>query len=172
MKMPSWLKKMKNDHEASSSRDMRRSHLPPSPPPPPARPPPALLRQLPHAPRPHDDMAQPACIKARPPWQRNRHYVPLVECEELWAANQSVDYPDVSFPHGCNSVPVPPPPEVGLKLDAEIQRCIRNLPEVRRCIRNLPEALRNDHMYRNRQFWYNFLAREHTARRRSTFHDD
>jgi hypothetical protein len=57
-------------------------------------------------------------------------------------------------------VSVPPPPEAGLKLDAEI--CCRN--------RKLPEPMRCEHMYENPQFWYDFLAWEHTARCRSTFH--
>jgi hypothetical protein len=51
---------------------------------------------------------------------------------------------------------------VGLKLDAEI----------RGRIRNLPKALRLDRKYRNRLFWYNFLAWEHTARCRTPRHDD
>jgi hypothetical protein len=50
----------------------------------------------------------------------------------------------------------------GLKLDAEI----------RHRIRNLPEALWLDRKYRNPLFWYDFLAWEHTARRRTTCHDD
>jgi hypothetical protein len=57
-------------------------------------------------------------------------------------------------------VPVSPL-SAGPKLDPEIHR-----------IRNLPEAMRHDHKYRNKQFWYDFLAWEHTARRRTTFHDD
>jgi hypothetical protein len=68
----------------------------------------------------------------------------------------------MSFPHGWHKMPVWPPPEVGLKLDAEIWHRIQNLPE----------ALRNSRMYQNRHFWYNFLAWMHTARRRSAFHDD
>jgi hypothetical protein len=44
--------------------------------------------------------------------------------------------------------------------------------EIRRRIHNLPEALRLDRKYRNRQFWYDFLAWKHTARRRSTRHHD
>jgi hypothetical protein len=56
-------------------------------------------------------------------------------------------------------VPVSLPPEAGPKLDAEI--CCR--------IWNLPEALCFDHMYLNPQFWYDFLAWEHTAHHRSTF---
>jgi hypothetical protein len=42
MKMSSWLKKTKNDVEASSSLSMRRSHKPISPPPPAGRPPAAF----------------------------------------------------------------------------------------------------------------------------------
>jgi hypothetical protein len=57
MKMPSWLKKTKNDAEASSSRSAHRGRRPPSPPPPADRPPPVLLRQLPPAPRPEDYVA-------------------------------------------------------------------------------------------------------------------
>jgi hypothetical protein len=36
---------------------------------------------------------------------------------------------------------------VGPRLDAEM----------RRHIRNLPQSLREDRQYRNRQFWYDFL---------------
>jgi hypothetical protein len=72
-------------------------------------------------------------------------------------ANQSVDHHDVGLLHGWHlnhaRVPVPPPPEVGPKLDAEICRRIWNLPE----------ALRLDRIYRNRQYWHDFLAWEHTA---------
>jgi hypothetical protein len=57
---------------------------------------------------------------------------------------------------------VPSLPAAGPKLDAEIRRRI--------C--NLIEALWLDRKYRNRQFWYDFLAWEHTARRRSTRHHD
>jgi hypothetical protein len=78
--------------------------------------------------------------------------VPLKECEELWAAKQSIDHADVTLLHGWHlnraSMPVPPPPEVGPKLDAEI----------RRRIGNLPEALWLNRMYRNRQYWYDFLT--------------
>jgi hypothetical protein len=77
--------------------------------------------------------------------------VRLDECEALWAANQSVDHPDVSLPHGWHlnraKVPVPPMPPVGPRLDAEIRHRI--------C--NLPQSLREDRQYQNRQFWYNFL---------------
>jgi hypothetical protein len=107
---------------------------------------------------------RPARVVARPWWKRNRRYVPLKECKELWAANQSFDHPDAGLPHGWHlkraRVPVPPLPEAGPKLDAEI----------RRRIQKLPEALRCDRMYQNPQFWYDFLAWEHTARRCSTFH--
>jgi hypothetical protein len=90
--------------------------------------------------------------------------VPLEECEALWAANQSIDHHHVCLGWYLNRarVSVPPSPPAGLKLDAEI----------RRRIRNLPEALRLDRKYRNRQFWYDFLAWEHTARRRNTHHHD
>jgi hypothetical protein len=58
--------------------------------------------------------------------------VPLEECEALWAANQSVDHPDVSLPHDWHlnrvRVSVPPVPSVGPRLDAKIRRRIRNLP--------------------------------------------
>jgi hypothetical protein len=71
----------------------------------------------------------------------------LEECEALRAANQSVDHHDVCLPHGWHlnraRVPVPPPPPAGPKMDAEI----------RRSIRNLPEALRLERKYRNRQLW-------------------
>jgi hypothetical protein len=59
-------------------------------------------------------------------------------------------------------VPVPPPSAAGSKLDLEI----------RRRIRNLPEAPWLDRKYRNRQFWYDFLAWEQTTRHRSTRHHD
>jgi hypothetical protein len=92
--------------------------------------------------------------------------VPLEECKALWVANQSVDHHDVCLPHGWHlnraRVPVLAPPPTGPKLDAEIQHRIWNLPEV----------LRLDRKYRNRQFWYNFLVWEHTARRQTTRHDD
>jgi hypothetical protein len=137
--MPSWLKKTKNDHEASSSRRTRQSNGPPSPPPSgrprmAACPPSVFLHQLPPAPRPEDYVGRGAPIDASlsPPQQRNRRYVPLEECEMLWAENQNVDHNDVSLPHGWHlnraRVPVPPPHPVGPKLDAEIRRCIRNLP--------------------------------------------
>jgi hypothetical protein len=51
---------------------------------------------------------------------------------------------------------------VGPRLDAEI--CHR--------IRNLPQSLREDRQYRNMRFWYDFLNWEHTARRRTTRHQD
>jgi hypothetical protein len=44
-------------------------------------------------------------------------------------------------------------PEIGPKLDAEMRRRIQKLPEAMWC----------DHMYQNRQFWYDFLTWEHTA---------
>jgi hypothetical protein len=103
MKMPSWLKKTKNDHEASSSRGTRRSRMPLSSPPSTACPPPALLRQLPHAPRPEDYVGRGACVEMPPPRQCERLYVPLEECEQLWAANQSVDHNGVSLLQGCTS---------------------------------------------------------------------
>jgi hypothetical protein len=60
--------------------------------------------------------------------------------------NQSVDHPDVSLPHSWHlnpaRVPVPPAP-VGPRLDAEIRRRIRNLPQL----------LREDRKYRNIRFW-------------------
>jgi hypothetical protein len=77
--------------------------------------------------------------------------MPLEECEQLWAANQSVDHHDIDLPHGWYlnraTVPVLPPPS-GPKLDARIHRRIWNLPK----------AMRHDRKYRNRQFWYDFLA--------------
>jgi hypothetical protein len=76
----------------------------------------------------------------------------LEECKALWAANQSVDHPDVSLPHGwhlnCDRMPVPPAPLVEPRVNAEIHRRI--------C--NLPQALWEDRHYRNRQSWYNFLT--------------
>jgi hypothetical protein len=73
--------------------------------------------------------------------------VRLEECEALWAANQSVDHPDVSLPHEWHLNParvlVLPVPLVGSRLDAEMH-----------CrIRNLPQSLQEDRQYRNRQFW-------------------
>jgi hypothetical protein len=70
--------------------------------------------------------------------------VSLEECEALWVANQSVEHHNVYLPHGWylnrSRVPVPPPPSVaGPKMDAEI----------RRRIRNLPEAMRHDRKYYN-----------------------
>jgi hypothetical protein len=57
----------------------------------------------------------------------------LEECEALWAANLSVDHPHVSLPHGWHlnpaRVPVPLAPLVGPRLDVEIHRRIRNLPQ-------------------------------------------
>jgi hypothetical protein len=91
--------------------------------------------------------------------------VSLEECEALCASNQSVDHHDVGLAHGWHlnraRVPVLPPP-AGLKLDAEICPHIHNLHEVLQLGRKYP----------NRQFWYDFLAGEHTARRRSTRHHD
>jgi hypothetical protein len=88
--------------------------------------------------------------------------VRLEECEALWVANQSVDHSDVFLPHGWHlnraRVPVSPAPPVGPRLDAEI----------RRRIRNLPQSLREDRQYRNRRFWYDFLNWEYTAHRRTT----
>jgi hypothetical protein len=73
--------------------------------------------------------------------------VRLKECEALWGANQSVDHPDVSLPHGWHlnpaRVPVPPTLPVGPRLDVEM-RCR---------IRNLPHSMREDHKYRNRRYW-------------------
>jgi hypothetical protein len=78
--------------------------------------------------------------------------VPKEECGALWEANQSVDHPDISLPHGWHlniaRVPVPPPLEEGPKLDAEI-RCH---------IKKLPEPMRYERMYQNPQFWYDFLT--------------
>jgi hypothetical protein len=92
----------------------------------------ALLRQLPPAPRPEDYVGRGATIDESPSWERDRRYVRLEECEALWAANQSVNHPDVSLPHGWHlnharvSVLLAPP--VGPRLDAEIRRRISNLP--------------------------------------------
>jgi hypothetical protein len=65
--------------------------------------------------------------------------VPLDECEQLWEANEGVDHPNVSLPHGWHvkraRVPVPQVPEKGPDLDAEIRRRIQNLPEHLRCER-------------------------------------
>jgi hypothetical protein len=59
--------------------------------------------------------------------------VRLKECEVLWTANQSVDHPDISLPHGWYLNParvtVPPAPLVGPRLDAKMCRRIRNLPQ-------------------------------------------
>jgi hypothetical protein len=92
--------------------------------------------------------------------------MPLEEREQLWQDNKGIDHPDVSLPHDWHlnhaNVLVPPVPEEGPKLTAEIRRSIQNLPELLRCKR----------MYQNPQFWYDFLAWEHTACRRSTFHGE
>jgi hypothetical protein len=86
----------------------------------------------------------------------DRRYVPLEECETVWAANQSVDHNDVSLLYGWHlnraRVPVPSTPLAGLKLDAEI----------RHRIRNLPQALREDRQYRNHQL-YNIYATTYIA---------
>jgi hypothetical protein len=74
-----------------------------------------------------------ARIEAPSPWQRDRRYVLLEECEQLWAANQSFDHQDVGLPHDWHlnraRVPVSPPPTAGPKLDAQIRRRIQNLPK-------------------------------------------
>jgi hypothetical protein len=77
MKMLCWIKKTKNDHEASLSRGTRRSRRPLSPPPLEARPPPVLLCQLPPAPRPEDYVGRGVHIEAAPPRQNDRCYMPL-----------------------------------------------------------------------------------------------
>jgi hypothetical protein len=59
-------------------------------------------------------------------------------------------------------VPVLPAPPVGPRLDVEI----------RRRIRNHPQSVREDRLYRNRRFWYDFLSWEHTACRHTTRHQD
>jgi hypothetical protein len=88
--------------------------------------------------------------------------VPFEECEALWEANESIDHPNVGLPHGWHlnrvRVSVPPPPKAGQKLDVK----------VRRRIRKLPEPMCFERMYLNTQF----LAWEHTARHRSTFHGE
>jgi hypothetical protein len=88
------------------------------------------------------------------------------ECKVLWEGNESVDHPDVSLPHGWHlnhaRVPIPPPLEAGPKLDAEISHRVHKLPHL----------MRYERMHQNPQFWYHFLAWEHIARRRSTFHDE
>jgi hypothetical protein len=135
-----------------------------------------------HAPRPHASLPaiggaptptsssaaaarlhHAASVHRRAPrWQRNRRYMPLEECEQLWETNESVDHPDVGLPHGWCQGANPAVPEAGPKLDAEIRRLIRNLPESMRC----------DRMYQKPQLWYDFLSWEHTTRRRSTFHGE
>jgi hypothetical protein len=93
MKMPSWLKKTKNDHEASTSRSVCRGRRAPFPPPA------VLLRLLPPAPRPQDHVTRPArAVATRPRQERDRRYVPKEECETLCEANENVDHPDVSIP--------------------------------------------------------------------------
>jgi hypothetical protein len=88
--MPSWLKKIKNDAEASSSR-----RIPLSPPPV------ALLRELPPAPRPEDYLTQPTRVIVPPKRQRwNRRYVPLEECERRWRDNEGIDHNNDSLPSG------------------------------------------------------------------------
>jgi hypothetical protein len=92
--------------------------------------------------------------------------VPKEECKALWEANKSVDHPDVSLPHGWHlnraRVPVLPPPEAGPKLDAEISRRIRKLPQ----------AMRYECKYQNPQFWYDCLAWEHNSYWVFTFHGE
>jgi hypothetical protein len=92
--------------------------------------------------------------------------MPLEECELLWAVNQSVDHHDISLPHGWHlnhaRVAVLLAPPVGPRLDAEI----------RRHIRNLPQSLREDRQYWNRKFWYDFLNWEDTGHRHTTLHED
>jgi hypothetical protein len=109
---------------------------------------------------------QGAAINESPPRERDHRYVHLEECKALWVANRSVDHPDVSLPHGWHlnraRVPVSPAPPVGPRLDVEI-RCH---------IRNLPQSLREDHKYRNKRFWCDFLNWEHTVHRRTTRHED
>jgi hypothetical protein len=78
MKMLSWLKKTKNDHEASSSRSMHRGRRPPSPPPW------ALQRQLPPAPRSEDYVTGPThIVVAHPRPEHEQRYVPKKKCEAL-----------------------------------------------------------------------------------------
>jgi hypothetical protein len=88
------------------------------------------------------------------------------ECDALWEANQSVDHPDVSLPHGWHlnpsRVPVPPAPPVGPRLDAEM----------RHHIRNLPQSMQEYRKYWNMRYWWDFLNWEHTTRRRTTRHHD
>jgi hypothetical protein len=54
--------------------------------------------------------------------------MPKEECNALWEANQNVDHPNVSLPHGWHlnraRVPVPPPLETGPELEAEMRRSI------------------------------------------------
>jgi hypothetical protein len=74
-----------------------------------------------------DYVTREACVViARPRLERDCRYVPKEECEALWEAKESVDHPDISLPQGWHlnhaRVPVPPPLEAGLKLDAEIHR--------------------------------------------------
>jgi hypothetical protein len=141
MKMSSWLKKTKNDHEASVSRRTRRSSRPPSLPPSVrpwtvAHPPLAFLHQLPPAPRPKDYVG----------WGRPSTCLPLPCGSTIGATccSRSINHHDVFLPNGwhlnCPTVPVPPAPLAGPKLDAEIHRCIRNFPQ----------ALREDRQYQNR----------------------
>jgi hypothetical protein len=100
---------------------------------------------------------------SRPRRQRIRCYVALEECERLWQDNEGINHLDVSLPHGwhLNHARVAVP-EKGPRLTAEIRRRIQILPDSLHCERK----------YQNPQFWYDFLASEHTACRRSTFHDE
>jgi hypothetical protein len=97
------------------------------------------VRQLLLAPQLEDYLTRPARIVARPRQQRNLRYVPLQECEQVGEDNESVNHPDVGLPHGwhldCARLPVPPVPEEGPKLDAEIHRRIQNFPDQLRCER-------------------------------------
>jgi hypothetical protein len=54
---------------------------------------------------------------------------------------------------------VPPPPQDGLALDAEI----------RHRVKQLPEAMRNDHAYNRRDLWCGFLAWEYNTWQASMF---
>jgi hypothetical protein len=93
MKMPSWLKKTKNDGEASSSSFVHRHRRPSSPPPA------LLLGNLPPAPRPEDYVQRSDHVVANdaaPRW--DRCYVPIDECKWRWRHGEGIDHHDVSLP--------------------------------------------------------------------------
>jgi hypothetical protein len=124
MKMPSWLKKTKNDaEESSSSRRHCSQSSPPST---------ALLDGLPPVPRPEVYVMRPPCVVATVRPRHNRCYVPLDKCEKRWRDGEGIDQNDVSLSAGWYlnraRVSVLSVPQPGAKLMAEVDRRIRNFP--------------------------------------------